>query len=281
MAEAANNHSFQQKKVRILNKNGNKLVGILHESGTKEIVILCHGLGASKETSMMTNLTAALENAGISSFRFDFNGVGESEGSYVFGSYWREVDDLHTVAQHFHEANRIVHAIVGHSKGANVALLYASKYHDIKTVVNLSGSYNLKGALERYFGKDYMERIRKKGFIPFNKILELGELRITEESLKDRLNINMHEECLQIDRECRVFTVHGNADSLIPVEDAFEFAKILPNHKLHIIEGADHIYRDHRVELESVVVNFIKETLQLDRSPMELVNDANCSVVTF
>ena len=63
----------------------------------------------------------------------------------------------------------------------------------------------------------------------------------------------------------RVFTVHGSADTIIPVEDAFEFAKILPNHKLHIIEGADHVYTDHQAELASVVVDFIKETLQLDK----------------
>ncbi|KAK7329684.1 hypothetical protein VNO77_23859 [Canavalia gladiata] len=274
MAEAANNPSFQQQKVIIPNKNGNKLVGILHESGTKEIVILCHGLKASKENIMMTTLAAALENAGISSFRFDFTGVGESEGSFVFGgSYWREVDDLHAVAQHFHEENRIVLATVGHSRGANVALLYASKYHDIKTVVNLCGGYNMKVALERRLGKDFMERIRKEGFIDWKPISGI-EFRLTEENLKDRLNLNMHEECLQIDKECRVLTVHGKADTIVSVEDAFEFAKILPNHKLHIIEGADHIYTDHLVELASVVVNFIKESLQLDKSLIELASDA-------
>ncbi|MCI16796.1 BAAT/acyl-CoA thioester hydrolase carboxy-terminal protein, partial [Trifolium medium] len=64
----------------------------------------------------MTQLAAALENAGISSFRFDFTGNGESEGSFEIGNYWREVDDIHSVAQHFHEANRRVMAIVGHSK---------------------------------------------------------------------------------------------------------------------------------------------------------------------
>ncbi|MCI13050.1 BAAT/acyl-CoA thioester hydrolase carboxy-terminal protein, partial [Trifolium medium] len=64
----------------------------------------------------MAQLAAALENAGISSFRFDFTGNGESEGSFEFGNYWREVDDIHSVAQHFHETNRRVMAIVGHSK---------------------------------------------------------------------------------------------------------------------------------------------------------------------
>ncbi|CAK8564035.1 unnamed protein product [Lathyrus sativus] len=260
MAQSSQNPPFQQEKVIIPNKYGNKLVGILHEAGTKEIVILCHGLQASKEDIIMTQLAAALENAGISSFRFDFTGNGESEGSFEFGIYWREVDDLHSVAQHFHEANRRVMAIIGHSKGASAVLLYASKYHDIKTVVNLSGRYDLKAGLENILGKNFMERIRKEGFIELKTKSGSVDYRITEESLKDRLSINMHETCMQIDKECRFLTVHGDADAIIPVGDAFEFANILPNHKLHIVEGADHVYTDHLAEIASVVVDFMKET---------------------
>ncbi|XP_054807088.1 uncharacterized protein LOC129309512 isoform X1 [Prosopis cineraria] len=259
MARAPQDLAIHQQKVIIPNKQQDKLVGILHDSGTLEIVILCHGLGASKEDNIMVNLASALGKSGISSFRFDFTGNGESEGSFGFGNYCREVDDLNAVIQHFHEANRRVIAIIGHSKGANVVLLYASKYHDIKTVFNLSGRYNLMEGIEERLGKDFMDRIRKEGFIEVK--INSGSYRVTEESLKDRLSINMREECLKIDKECRVFTVHGSADQAIPVRDAYEFTKILPNHKLHIIEGANHIYSDHQAELTSVVVNFLKETL--------------------
>jgi len=63
----------------------------------------------------------------------------------------------------------------------------------------------------------------------------------------------------------RIFTVHGSADIQVPAVAALEFDKILTNHKFHIIEGADHVYTDHQDELASVVVNFIKETLNKDR----------------
>jgi len=59
----------------------------------------------------------------------------------------------------------------------------------------------------------------------------------------------------------RVFTIHGSSDEIIPVEDAFEFAKIIQNHKLHVIGGANHMFSNHQGELSSVVVNFIEETL--------------------
>lgn len=48
-------------------------------------------------------------------------------------------------------------------------LLYASKYHDVKTVVNVSGRFDLKRGIEELLGKDYLERIRKEAFIDVKK----------------------------------------------------------------------------------------------------------------
>lgn len=60
-------------------------------------------------------------------------------------------------------------------------------------------------------------------------------------------------------------TVHGSADDIIPVTDALEFAKIIPNHKLQIVEGADHVYTSHQAKLTSIVLSFIKQALEEDR----------------
>jgi hypothetical protein len=61
----------------------------------------------------------------------------ESEGSFKFGSQWTEVDDLCAVVQHFRESNRVIRAIVGHSKGILICLLimiiFANLYnHSLK-----------------------------------------------------------------------------------------------------------------------------------------------------
>ncbi|TYG64200.1 hypothetical protein ES288_D06G089400v1 [Gossypium darwinii] len=163
-----------------------------------------------QDYNTMTNLAAALEIEGISVFRFDFAGNGESEGSFQYGNYYREADDLHAVIQHFSGESHVVSAILGHSKG----------------------------------GIEY---------------------RVTEEALMDRLRTDMHEACLKIDKECRVLTVHGSADEIISVEDALEFAKVIPNHQLHIIEGANHGYTSHQTELASSIVKFIKSALEQDK----------------
>ncbi|KAK9059600.1 hypothetical protein SSX86_020304 [Deinandra increscens subsp. villosa] len=248
----------EQQKIVIKNNRGEKLVGLLHETGSKEIVILCHGFPATKEYNMMVELASALEKQGISAFRFDFSGNGESEGLLEFGSFRKEVDDLHAVVQHFTSTNRDVGAIIGHSKGANVVVLYASLHYDVPTIINLSRSYKMDTGVEERLGKDYLERVKKDGFIDIKPHTGEVPYRVTEESLMEQLNTNMHEAWLKIDPDCRVLTVHGSADEMIPVEDALEFAKIIPNIELRIIEGANHCYDNHRDKLVSIVLDFIK-----------------------
>ncbi|KAK8597777.1 hypothetical protein V6N13_095175 [Hibiscus sabdariffa] len=193
---------MEQRRVMITNKHGEKLVGLLHESESKEIVVLCHGFKSNKGDIVLVNLAAALEKEGISVFRFDFAGHGESEGSSLFADLDRETDDIRTVVQHFSGENRVVSAILG------------------------SVGY-----------------------------------RVTEKDLMNLLTTDMRESCRKISKECRVLTIHGSADKMNPVDDALEFAEVIRNHQLHIIEGADHRYTSHQTELVSAVVKFIKLAL--------------------
>ncbi|KAF8388806.1 hypothetical protein HHK36_025486 [Tetracentron sinense] len=271
MAQSCSTHAgkdhpvIQQQRIIIQNNYGEKLVGVLHETGSTEFVILCHGFRSTKEHNTMVNLAAALEKAGISSFRFDFAGNGESEGLFQYGNYQREADDLHAVVSHFCGEKRVISAILGHSKGGNVVLLYASRYNDVDTVVNVSGRFNLERGIADRLGEDFIQRIKKDGYINVQSKRGTNEYSVTEESLMDRLTTDMRAACLSIMKDCRVLTVHGSVDEIIPVEDALEFAKLIPNHKLHIVEGADHRYTSHQIELASIVLDFIRAGSQQDK----------------
>ncbi|KAJ8766918.1 hypothetical protein K2173_011736 [Erythroxylum novogranatense] len=265
-ALTAQNTVLQQQKIIVPNKHGEKLVGVLHDTGSEEVVVLCHGFRSSKGQELIENLAVALGNEGISAFRFDFSGNGESEGSFAYGNYLREADDLRAVVEHFFGEKRVISAILGHSKGGDVVLLYASKYHDVNKVVNISGRYDLKRGIEERLGKGFLEKIKEEGFIDVKNQTGGVNYRVYLDDLMDRLNTDMHKACLEIDRDCRVFTVHGSDDEIIPLEDAYEFSKIIPNHNLHIIDGANHSYTSHQVEVVSIVLDFIKANLQLDKA---------------
>ncbi|THU59385.1 hypothetical protein C4D60_Mb07t01620 [Musa balbisiana] len=256
--------SVSQQKVVIRNTHGENLVGILHEAGSWELVVLCHGFRSSKESKTIMNLADVLVSENVSVFRFDFAGNGDSDGSFQYGNYWREVEDLRAIIQYFSRQNRGVHAIVGHSKGGNVVLLYASKFHDISTVVNISGRFTLERGIDDRLGKDFMERMKRDGFIDVIDKMGKFAYRVTEQSLIDRLTTDMHAACLSIDKNCRVLTVHGSEDDIVPPEDASKFDKLIMNHKLHIIEGADHRFISHQFHLARILLEFIRPSQDED-----------------
>lgn len=57
----------------------------------------------------------------------------------------------------------------------------------------------------------------------------------------------------------RVLTVHGTADDDVALEEAYEIGKVIPDHQLKIVEGADHTYYARLDELAAAVVPFAKE----------------------
>ncbi|KAK8553328.1 hypothetical protein V6N13_062136 [Hibiscus sabdariffa] len=229
----------------ITNKHGEKLVGLLHESESKEIVVLCHGFKSNKGDIVLVNLAAALEKEGISVFRFDFAGHGESEGSLLFADFDRETDDIRAVVQHFSGENHVVSAILGHSKEFNC------------TYISISVGYRVtKKVLMNLLTTDIREACRE-----INK--ECRKTRIWSLFVIVRLtSLFLYEFILGVVVKYRVLTIHGSADKMNPVDDALEFAEVIRNHQLHIIEGADHRYTSHQTELASAVVKFIKLALE-------------------
>ncbi|GAB4837095.1 hypothetical protein Ancab_002006 [Ancistrocladus abbreviatus] len=276
-----------QQKLLIPNYHGEKLVGVLHETGSKELVVLCHGFRSSKvqedlvwllqltecghlqDHIPVVKLAAALGKFGISTFCFDFAGNGESAGLFQYGNYRKEAEDLRAVVQHFRGKEHAISAIIGHSKGGNVVLLYASKYHDVHTIINISGRFDLAKGIEDRLGKDFLKIIKQEGFIDVKNRRGKFEYRVTEESLMDRLTTDIQEACRLIPEDCRVLTVHGSMDQIVPVNDAAEFAKVIPNHTLRIIYGADHEYSSHQDELASVVADFLRTGLRQGGEAME------------
>lgn len=257
--ERIDNSENQHRRVVIENSHGEKLVGVLQDTGSTETAVICHGFQSSKDRIPMRTIANVFERAKITTFRFDFAGNGESQGSFQYGNYRREAEDLRSVLQHLRGENRVISAIIGHSKGGNVVLLYAAKYKDVEIVVNISGRFFLERGIEGRLGKDYMKKIKEDGFIDVRNRKGKFEYRVTEESLKDRLTTNTHEACLSIHENCRVLTVHGSDDRIVSVTEASEFAKYIKNHKLCVIEGADHEFTSHQHQLASTVLSFFKK----------------------
>jgi uncharacterized protein len=121
-----------------------RIEGIAHiPAGTKRapVVILCHPQPASSDMreALTTLLARRLADAGLIALRFNFRGVGRSQGQQSDGRM--EPLDLagaidYALAQSGAETTKV--CVVGHGFGAYIALLYAPFDARIRTVVAIS-----------------------------------------------------------------------------------------------------------------------------------------------
>jgi uncharacterized protein len=163
-----------------------RMEGIAHMPARVEhapVVILCHPQPASSDMrdSLTTLLARRLAEAGLIALRFNFRGVGKSQGQQSDGRM--EPLDLagaidYTLAQSGADTTKV--CVVGHGFGAYIALLYAPYDARIRTVVAISlPMYRVASGLPKPFE-------RPKLFVTgeFDEICPLFKLEPFVEQLK-------------------------------------------------------------------------------------------------
>lgn len=222
---------------------------------------------------LMVRLSTALgRSCGLSSFRFDFSGNGDSEGQFRYGQYRSEAQELGAAKQHLEQqlGYRVV-GMLGHSKGGTDVLMYAGCYAEqfgaVPCIVNLAARLDVRQGVVRRLGQRVLSELESNG-----KVEMSGESRargafswwLTQEDLDDRLSTDVAAAAAQIPPSTAVLTVHGSADADVPVADAREFSKRIQNHKLVVLEGADHTFSSSGAmyELAAAVLPFISSHAQ-------------------
>lgn len=94
---AASSRPNRERAFTFRNVQGETLVGTAVVSSSPKTIVLCHGFSDHRNTPLILALAEALDAASFSSLRFDFSGNGDSEGTFEFGNYAKEVEDLRQV----------------------------------------------------------------------------------------------------------------------------------------------------------------------------------------
>ena len=126
----------------VLENEGQKIFGILHKpAGVAKApcVVVMHGFASSKHGTNRAHvmLSEKLAEQGLASFRFDFRGAGDSEGSLSDISIEDMVSDALSVLTHTKglegiDSERI--GVYGSSLGGAIAMLSAAKFKKVKTM---------------------------------------------------------------------------------------------------------------------------------------------------
>jgi dipeptidyl aminopeptidase/acylaminoacyl peptidase len=224
---------------------GKRISGILHlpEKINPSCVIASHGLLSSKDSEKYIALGEQISREGISMLRFDFRGIGESEGSEEDNTVSKKIADLSAAIDFIRSypglENRI--GLIGSSLGGFLSLIKASEDKEIRTIVIWATPLHLDDLGTKKQEEDY----------------PLPPEAFFEDLPKHRLVPLLHKvsNCL---------VIHGEEDELVPLDQALGiFYNLSVPKEIHVIGGADHRLTDpaHRQRAIQLSVDWFKKYL--------------------
>ena len=113
-------------KVEFKNNNGEMLAGLLETPNTSEemvsLAIFAHCFTCSKDVAAASRISRSLASKGIAVFRFDFTGLGNSDGDFANTNFSSNIQDLLSAAKMLEEKYQAPSLLIGHSLGGAAIL---------------------------------------------------------------------------------------------------------------------------------------------------------------
>jgi len=224
---------------------GYKISGALHfpDRDHPPCVIVSHGLLSSKDSEKYIGLGNRMAAEGIAMLRFDFRGIGESEGSEEDNTISKKLMDLSSALDFVRSRTDLGKRIglVGSSLGGFLSLIQASKDKGIGAVVVWATPLHLDDLGSKDQEEDYP--LPPEAFfqdLPKHRLLPI---------------LPGVSNCL---------VIHGEKDELVEVEQAMGIFNHLTSPKeIHLIGDADHRLMDpaHRQRAIDLTVEWFKRYL--------------------
>ena len=218
----------------IKNRHGEQLDYTFHEGekGSKNIVVLGHGVTGNKDRPFVVALGEGLAAVGIPALRFSFSGNGTSEGNFTDSTISKEVEDLGAVLDHL---KGYTVCYVGHSMGGAVGVLRASEDDRIQLLVSLAGMVHTKAFAQREFG----DVTPDEGFM-----WDEPDCPLSQAYMDDLTQINTVVD-LAVQIDVPWLLVHGDEDDVVPIEDSRDIlAKANSQTQLIRLQSANHVFSD-------------------------------------
>jgi len=127
-------------KASFLSSNGDTLAARLEtpEQATKAYAICCHCFTCTKDTLTTYRLSKALAEKGIATLRFDFTGLGDSEGEFSQTGFSSNVADVLAAIDYLRVNYQAPSLLLGHSLGGTAILEAAIQTEEVKAVATIA-----------------------------------------------------------------------------------------------------------------------------------------------
>ena len=198
--------------------------------------IFAHCFTCSKESKAASAISAALAERGFAVLRFDFTGLGGSEGDFANTNFSSNVDDLVAAADFLRREHRAPALLVGHSLGGTAVLAAASRIPEAAAVATIGSPFDPAHVLGLI--KDSLEKIDAEGDARVG--IAGRDFRIKKQFLDD---IRAQKIGAAVERLGKALMVmHSPRDAIVNIDNAARIFIAAKHPKSYVsLDPADHL----------------------------------------
>ncbi len=222
-------------------------------------VVIAHCFTCSKSYKVIRALATGIEDGGYAVLRFDFTGLGESDGDFAETSLTTNVGDLAAATRYMRLRGFGSCAMVGHSLGGAAALLAAGDTPDVSAVATVAAPSSADH-VRQLFDEDDIETALSSGRIHVK--IAGRPFQISGDFFKDLRRHSTLDHITNLRRPLLV--VHGTADQVVSIgqgEKVFSAAR--QPRWFAAIPDANHLFtrREHAERAAGAIVAFLRAVL--------------------
>ncbi|MEW6453109.1 MAG: bifunctional alpha/beta hydrolase/OsmC family protein [Pseudomonadota bacterium] len=263
---------MESKKVEFLSANGHKLAARLDlPEKPHAFALFAHCFTCGKDIFAASQIAKALSMRGIAVLRFDFTGIGASEGEFANTNFSSNVQDLVAATDFLRQNYAAPALLIGHSLGGAAVLAAAPHVPEAKAVVTI-GAPASAGHVTHNFAADLAE-IAEKGLA---KVTLSGRtFTITKQFLDDIADQNFLHGLAHLKKALLV--CHAPRDEYVGLDNATKIFEAAHHPKSFIsLDTADHLLRnrDDAVYLADVIAAWSSRYLPEEEEAVQETADA-------
>jgi uncharacterized OsmC-like protein/alpha-beta hydrolase superfamily lysophospholipase len=220
------------------NAQGQRLAGLIDNptGPARAFALFAHCFTCGKDVQAARRIAEGLTSLGIGVLRFDFTGLGSSEGEFANTTFSSNVSDLIAAADHLRKERQAPAILIGHSLGGAAVLAAAASVPEARAVVTIAAPADpahVTGLI-----KDKIEAIEADGEVD----VTLGgrHFRIRRAFLDDIAEQNLMARVADLRRALLIF--HSPSDDLVAIDNASRIFLAARHPKSFVsLAGADHL----------------------------------------
>ncbi len=225
------------------NAHGHLLTAVLHHPAgdPRDFALFAHCFTCSKDSRAARWIAESLAARGIAVVRFDFTGLGSSEGDFANTDFSSNVSDLVAAADHLRTTHRAPTLLVGHSLGGAAVLAATSRIPEARAVATI-GAPSDPSHVANFFGAA-INVIQTRG----ESEVELGgrTFRIRRDFLDDIAEQRLLDQVQTLDKPLLI--LHAPTDQIVGIDNAATIFAAARHPKSFIaLDDADHLLSRRR-----------------------------------